>query len=473
MHPGLIVPAIICGGSGTRLWPLSRESGPKQFASLTGGLSTFQQALQLVADPALFARPIVVTNSEFRFTVADQIQSCGYQADILLEPMGRDSGPAICVATELASRRDPAALVLALAADHMIRDAEGFHTACRQAMEVANAGRIVTFGIAPTAPATNFGYIKRGAAIAKSQAFAVDAFVEKPNAETATRYVAEGYLWNSGNFLFRADIMLAEVARFEPEMRSIARLSIDGLNADLDFQRLPERVFNEAPKKSIDYAVMERTSLAAVLAVHFGWSDVGTWGALWHELEHDAAGNAVEGPTVLLDTRNSLVHSDETILTTVVGVDDIVVVATSDAVLVVPRNKSEAVKELVATLKTRNRREATEHRRVYRPWGYYQGVDAGPRYQVKRIVVKPGGKLSLQKHFHRAEHWVVVRGTAEVICNDDTRMVHENESIYLPIGAIHRLANPGQMPLELIEVQVGSYLGEDDILRFDDVYRRS
>lgn len=267
--------------------------------------------------------------------------------------------------------------------------------------------------------------------------------------------------------------MLAEIGRFEPEMRSAARLSIDGLIADLDFQRLPEHVFAKMPKKSIDYAVMERTSLAAVLPVAFGWSDVGTWGTLWHELDHDAAGNAVEGPAVLLDTRNSLVHSDETILTAVVGLDEIIVIATTDAVLVVPKSKSEQVKELVQTLKQRNHREAVEHRRIYRPWGYYQGVDAGPRYQVKRIMVKPEGKLSLQKHFHRAEHWVVVKGTAEVVCNQETRIVHENESIYLPIGSIHRLTNPGKIPLELIEVQVGSYLGEDDILRFDDVYQRN
>ena len=462
----------MCGGSGTRLWPLSRETRPKQFFELTGGLSTFQQVLQRVRDPKIFTRPIVVTNSEFRFTVADQIQTCGCEADILLEPMARDSGPAICVASELAGRRDPQALVLVLASDHIVRDDEEFRASCLKALEAASAGRIVTFGVRPTSPATSYGYIKPGASLPGTAAFAVEKFVEKPNAEIAAGYVKDGYLWNSGNFLFRADTMLSEIARFEPEMHAIAKAAIDGLVVDLDFQRLPESVFGTAPKKSIDYAVMERTALAAVLPVSFGWSDIGSWASLWQELDRDADGNAVSGPAVLLDTRNSLVRSDETILTTVIGVEDIIVVATSDAVLVVPKNQSEKVKDLVAVLKAKKHPEATEHRRIYRPWGYYQGVDAGARYQVKRIVVKPGGKLSLQKHHHRAEHWVVVKGAAEVTRDQETRIVHENESIYLPIGSMHRLANPGRIPLELIEVQVGSYLGEDDILRFEDIYHR-
>jgi len=468
----LIVPVIICGGSGTRLWPLSRETRPKQFFPLTGGLSTFQQVLQRVSDSALFARPIVVTNSEFRFTVADQVQTCGCQADILLEPVGRDSGPAICVAAELAGRRDPGARVLVVAADHLIRDAQAFRDACKAALPAADQGRIVTFGVKPAGPATSYGYIKPAGQLPGCEAFAVEAFVEKPDAATAARYVADGYLWNSGNFLFRADVLLGQVEQFEPQMRATAREAIDGLISDLDFLRLPERVFAQAPKKSIDYMVMERTPLAAVLPVSFSWSDIGSWGSLWQELEHDTEGNAADGPVVLMNTRNSLVRSDETVLTTVVGLEDVVVVATSDAVLVTSRAQSEAVKELVQKLKSGNYREATEHRRVHRPWGYYQGIDAGPRYQVKRIVVKPAGKLSLQKHFHRAEHWVVVKGTAEVVVNDDTRIVYENESVYLPIGSTHRLTNPGKIPLEMIEVQVGSYLGEDDILRFEDIYSR-
>jgi mannose-1-phosphate guanylyltransferase/mannose-6-phosphate isomerase len=473
MDPSLITPVIICGGTGTRLWPLSRESQPKQFIPLGGGASTFQQVLARVSEPGIFGRPIIVTNVEFRFTVADQLQRSGVEADIVLEPAGRDSGPAIAVATEFASRRDPEAVLMVLAADHIVRDVDGFRRACQDALKPAASGHLVTFGVHPSAPATSYGYIRPGAKLAGSLAHAVAAFVEKPDQATAARYVAEGCLWNSGNFLFRADRMLDELAQFEPQMLAAAKSSVDGLVHDLDFLRLPEKAFMQAPKKSIDYAVMERTAHAAVLPVDFGWSDIGSWGALWKELDHDQAGNTVDGPTALIETHNSLVFSDETVLTAVVGLDDVVVVTTSDAVLVVPKDQSEKVKDLVTALKSSARREATEHRRIHRPWGYYQGVDAGPRYQVKRIVVKPGGRLSLQKHHHRAEHWVVVKGTAEVIVNDDTRTVHENESVYVPIGSVHRLANPGKIPLELIEVQVGSYLGEDDIVRFDDIYKRT
>jgi mannose-1-phosphate guanylyltransferase/mannose-6-phosphate isomerase len=473
MGPQMITPVIICGGSGTRLWPLSRESQPKQFIPLIGGLSTFQQVLRRVDDATLFGRIIVITNAEFRFAVAEQIRMSGITADILLEPMGRDSGPAIAVATEFASRRDPSAILLVLAADHVVRDTAGFRSACREAAKGAAAGRIVTFGVRPNAPVTSYGYIKPAARIPGTAAFAVDRFVEKPDMAMATKYVQDGYLWNSGNFMFRADVMLEELDQFEPEMRAVARAAIDAVAPDLDFLRLPEAIFATAPRKSIDFAVMERTSRAAVLPVDFGWSDIGSWGALWEELERDVAGNAVEGPAMLLDTRNSLVHSDETIITSVIGLDDIVVVSTPDSVLVVPKNQSEKVKDLVLALKKDNRREAIEHRRIFRPWGYYQGVDVGARHQVKRIVVNPGGKLSLQKHHHRSEHWVVVKGTAEVTIDAEVRTIHENESIYVPIGSKHRLANPGKISLELIEVQVGSYFGEDDIIRFDDVYHRT
>ncbi len=471
--PKLITPVIVCGGTGTRLWPLSRESRPKQFMPLMGDLSTFQQVLRRVDDPAIFGRPIVVTNVEFRFAVAEQILATGHAADILLEPQGRDSGPAIAVAAELASRSDPSAVLLVLAADHVMQDTQGFRTACKNALGQAAAGRIVTFGVLPDSPMTAYGYIKPGEPLGQSPVFAVEAFVEKPDTATATKYMNEGYLWNSGNFLFRADVMLAEIAKFEPAMRAAAAASIDALAKDLDFLRLPEKEFLASPKKSIDFAVMERTALAAVLPVSFGWSDVGTWSALWKELHHDSEHNAVDGPVVLVETRNSLVFSDESILTSVIGIDDIIVVATPDSVLVVPKEHSEKVKQLVDLLKKEKRREATEHRRMYRPWGYYQGVDVGPRYQVKRIVVNPGGKLSLQKHHHRSEPWIVVKGTAEITIGDGLRRVHENESIYVPIGSKHRLANPGKIPLELIEVQVGSYFGEDDIIRFDDVYHRA
>jgi mannose-1-phosphate guanylyltransferase/mannose-6-phosphate isomerase len=300
----------------------------------------------------------------------------------------------------------------------------------------------------------------------------VDAFVEKPDAATAAGYVADHYLWNSGNFLFHAATMLGEISRFEPEMAEAAKAAVAGLTRDLDFLRLAVEPFARAPKKSIDYAVMERTKLAAVVPADLGWSDIGSWSTVWDVLDRDAAGNATEGPVVTLDTRNSLVRSDESLLTTVVGLDDVIVVSTADAVLVAARNKAEQVKALVEELKVQNHRAAVEHRRIYRPWGHYQDIDIAGRYRVKRIVVKSGSKLSLQKHFHRSEHWVVVHGTAEVTVGNDVRTVHENESIYIPIGSVHRLANPGKIPLELIEVQVGSYLGEDDIVRLDDVYGR-
>jgi mannose-1-phosphate guanylyltransferase/mannose-6-phosphate isomerase len=301
----------------------------------------------------------------------------------------------------------------------------------------------------------------------------VESFVEKPDAATARRYIADGYLWNSGNFVFRADVMLGEVARFEPDIAKAAAAAVGAMTRDLDFQRLPAEAFAQAPKKSIDYAVMERTERAAVVPVDCGWSDVGSWSAVWDVLDHDADGNSATGSVVFRDSRNSLAHSGEAMLTAVVGMDDVIVVTTPDAVLVTSRNKAEQVKDLVEELKAQSREQAVSHLRVYRPWGYYEGVDAGARYQVKRIVVNPSAMLSLQKHFHRSEHWVVVHGSAEVTVGSDVRIIHENESIYIPIGSVHRLANPGKIPLELIEVQVGSYLGEDDIVRLTDQYGRN
>jgi len=462
----------MCGGAGTRLWPVSRESMPKQFVPLIGDRSTFQQTLQRIADRTLFARPIVITNTDFRFIVAEQLRELGLEADIVLEPARRDSGPAVAVAAALAAQRDPAAIVLVLAADHIVRKGEAFVAACRAAAAAAAAGRIVTFGIRPSGPATSYGYIRPGAKLGGGAALAVEAFVEKPDAATAARYVADRYLWNSGNFMFRADVMLDEIARFEPAIAEAARAAVAEMTRDLDFLRLAAEPFARAPRKSIDYAVMERTQLAAVVQADMGWSDVGSWDAVWDNLEHDAAGNAVSGSAVVLDSRNSLVRSEDSMLTAVVGIDNAIVVATGDAVLVAARDRAENVKALVEQLKAQNRREAVEHRRIYRPWGYYQSVDSGARYQVKRIMVKPGARLSLQKHFHRAEHWVVVKGTAEVTVGEDLRTIHENEAVYIPIGGVHRLANPGKIPLELIEVQVGSYLGEDDIERLDDIYGR-
>jgi mannose-1-phosphate guanylyltransferase/mannose-6-phosphate isomerase len=386
--------------------------------------------------------------------------------------MRRDSGPAVAAATAIALQRDPQAVVLALAADHIILDVDKFRATCIAGRAAAEAGHIVTFGIKPSEPKTSYGYIRPGAAIDGTQVHRVARFVEKPDAATANKYVREGYLWNSGNFLFRADMLLAELARFEPEMAAAIESAVSNATTDLGFLRLEPQAFARAPQKSIDYAVMEKTDHAAVIAGDFRWSDIGSWDALFDVRPRDAEGNIMQGPVVTMDVRNCIVHSDGR-LTTMVGVEDLVVVSTSDAVMVVPRARAQEVKELAAHLKAGNRPEASVHKRVHRPWGYYESIDMGERFQVKRIVVIPGGMLSLQRHRHRAEHWVVVRGTAEVTIGEQRKAVHENESVYIPIGSAHRLGNSGKIPLELIEVQTGSYLGEDDIERIEDVYKRT
>jgi mannose-1-phosphate guanylyltransferase / mannose-6-phosphate isomerase len=467
-----ILPVIMCGGSGTRVWPESRESRPKQFISLIGERSTFQSIVRVLGDRTIFAEPIVVTNVDYRFLVAEQLEEIGAGATIVLEPARRDSGPAVAIAATLAARSDPEAIVAVLAADHVFRDGALFASLCQEAGLAAAGGSIVTFGITPDHPATGYGYIRAGAPIdAAGKVRKVEAFVEKPDAPTAQRFVDEGYLWNSGNFIFRADVMLGELGRFEPEMASAAAGAVERARADLGFLLLDAERFAKAPKKSIDYAVMERTDKAAVIAADVGWSDVGLWSTVWRLSQRDADGNSLRGKAVAVDSHNVLVRAGDQ-LTAVVGLDNVIVVTTPDAVLVADSRQSDKIKQLVDRLKAEKRPEATEHKRAYRPWGYYQSVDEGARYQVKRIVVKPGGRLSLQKHFHRAEHWIVVRGTAEVVRNGETHHVHENESIYLPIGCEHRLTNPGKINLELIEVQTGSYLGEDDIIRIEDVYNR-
>jgi mannose-1-phosphate guanylyltransferase / mannose-6-phosphate isomerase len=467
-----IVPAILCGGAGSRLWPASRESMPKQFISLVGELSTFQAAAQRVDDPALFDRPLVLSHNDGRFIVAEQLKAIGIDADIVLEPTRRDSAAAVAVAAYRAAQRDPKALVLIMAADHVIGDADAFRQSCRRAAAAAEAGYIMTLGVEPTHPAEGYGYISRGAPIGGSGAFAVEKFVEKPKAEAASRYLEAGYLWNSGYFLFRADTMIAELEAHAPAVAKAARAALERAVVDLDFVRLDQAAFAGAPKISIDFAVMERTAKAGVFPVSFAWSDIGNWDAIWEVSPHDADGNATRGRVETWRTRNSLIHSED-VLTTVVGLDDVVVVAAPDAVLVASRKEAGAVKDLVNQMKDKAVPEVEAHLRMYRPWGWYQRVDLGQRFQVKRIMVKPGERLSLQKHFHRAEHWVVVRGTAEVTVNENVTLVHENEAVYIPIGAVHRLANPGRIPLELIEVQVGSYTGEDDIVRLNDVYGRS
>jgi mannose-1-phosphate guanylyltransferase / mannose-6-phosphate isomerase len=466
-----IVPLLLAGGTGTRLWPVSRDTMPKQFLPLVGNRSTYQEALARVKREDLFAPPIVMTSDDFRFFARRQAEEIGVDATIVLEPMRRDSGPAIAAGAVLAQERDPQAIVLALAADHVILDIDLFHTACLAGGEAAAGGAIVTFGIQPTAPRTSYGYIKRGEALGTPGIHKVDAFVEKPDARKAARYVSDGYLWNSGNFLFRADTLLAELARLEPTMGEAVAAAVAEATRDLGFVRLDSAAFARAPQKSIDYAVMEKTDRAAVVEGRFRWSDIGSWDAVFDIAPRDKTGNVLTGPVAALDTQNCIVHTEGQ-LAALVGVKDLVVVTTPDAVLVLPRERAEDVKKLVGLLKEEGRPEACNHRRVYRPWGHYDSVDNGDRFQVKRIVVTPGGRLSLQKHLHRAEHWVVVRGTAEVSIAGAVHVLHENQSTYIPMGSVHRLANPGKIPLELIEVQTGSYLGEDDIIRLDDIYRR-
>jgi mannose-1-phosphate guanylyltransferase/mannose-6-phosphate isomerase len=467
-----IVPVIMCGGSGTRMWPESRESFPKQFIPLVGDRSTFQMIVSVLGDTRAFAQPIVITNAEYRFRVAEQLHEIGAEATIILEPTRRDSGPAVAVATVLASLNAPQGVVAVLAADHVFRDAALFVRLCEEAGVAAAAGSIVTFGIKPDHPATGYGYIRPGAPLdEQGRVRKVAAFVEKPEAEVAARFVADGYLWNSGNFIFRADVMLEELRAFEPQMTSAAEAAVRTARKDLGFLLLDAKSFEDAPKKSIDYAVMERTTKAAVIEADVGWSDVGLWSTVWTLSDRDVSGNSLRGDAVAIDSTNNLVRSHDR-LTALVGINNAIVVTTQDAVLVVDQSQAGKVKQLVEKLKIMKRPEATEHKRSYRPWGYYQSVDQGARYQVKRIVVKPGGRLSLQKHFHRAEHWIVVHGTAEVTRNSEVLHVHENESVYLPIGCEHRMANPGKIPLELIEVQTGSYLGEDDIIRIEDIYNR-
>jgi mannose-1-phosphate guanylyltransferase/mannose-6-phosphate isomerase len=466
-----IIPLVLAGGAGTRLWPVSRDAMPKQFLPLVGEKSTYQQALMRVSSPELFGPPIVMTSDAFRFFARRQAEEIGIDATVVLEPVRRDSGPAIAAGAAFARSRDPDAIVLAIAADHVILDTDLFHAACRAGRDAAAQGHIVTFGIHPTAPKTSYGYVRRGDALGIDGVSRVAAFVEKPDAATAAGYVAQGYLWNSGNFLFRADALLAELARFEPAMAEAVEDAVRAAAIDLGFVRLDDQAFGRATQKSIDYAVMEKTDRAAVVEGRFRWSDIGSWDAVFDVAPRDEGGNATSGPALAVDAKGCVVHAEGR-LTAVLGVEDLIVVSTPDAVLVLPRRRAEEVKSLVAELQRRGRAEAKEHRRVHRPWGYYESVDGGERFQVKRIVVAPGGKLSLQKHHHRAEHWVVVRGTAEVTVGDEVRTVHENESIYIPIGSLHRLANPGRIGLELIEVQTGSYLGEDDIVRLDDVYNR-
>jgi mannose-1-phosphate guanylyltransferase / mannose-6-phosphate isomerase len=466
-----IIPLIMCGGAGTRLWPASREVRPKQFLSLFGARSTFQDTLIRVSEAALFERPIIITNAAYRFMVLEQLAEIGIEADVLLEPMRRDSGPAIAAGAAFAQVRDEAAVVLALAADHVVGDTAAFIAACREGLVAAENGRIVTFGVKPERAATEYGYISPGDVVS-GEVRAVAKFVEKPDQAKATDYIKAGYLWNSGNFMFRASVLLDEYRNVDAASVQAVSDAVTKAGRDLGFITLDPEAFGSAKAISIDYAVMEKTARAAVVPVSCGWSDVGSWYAVWELSDKDAQGNAAQGTAVFEDSRNCNVATDKA-LVALEGVDDLVVVATQDAVLVSRQKDANGLKRLVAKLKTVSPQITEDHLKVHRPWGSYQSVDTGERHQVKRIVVRPGQRLSLQKHYHRSEHWIVVSGAARVTINDLVKTVHENESIYIPIGAVHRLENPGKILLELIEVQTGSYLGEDDIIRIEDDYRRS
>ena len=466
-----IIPLIMCGGAGTRLWPASREVRPKQFLPLFGSRSTFQDTLLRVSDASLFDRPIVITNASYRFMVLEQLAEIGIEADVILEPMRRDSGPAIAAGAVFAQNRANEAIVLALAADHVVQDKAAFVAACREGLTAASAGRIVTFGVKPERPATEYGYISLGEVIS-GEVHAVARFVEKPDAVKAADYVNSSYLWNSGNFMFPATVLLDEYRKVDAASVEAVSNAVTNAGRDLGFVTLEPEAFGSAKAISIDYAVMEKTSRAAVVPVSCGWSDVGSWHAVWELSEKDAQGNAAHGAAVFEDSRNCNVTTDSA-LVALEGVDDLVVVATADAVLVSRQKDANGLKRLVTKLKAVAPKVTEEHLKVHRPWGSYQSVDNGERHQVKRIVVKPGGRLSLQKHHHRAEHWIVVRGAARVTVNETVKTVHENESIYIPMGAVHRMENPGKIMLELIEVQTGSYLGEDDIIRIEDDYQRS
>lgn len=469
-----IVPVILSGGSGTRLWPVSRKSFPKQFWPLISERSMLADTALRAATPQ-FTTPIVVTNQEHRFVVAEQLRNAGIRgAQILLEPTGRNSAPAIAAAALLAAESDPAAILWIMAADSSISDLDALAEAVKSAAAAARSGYFVTFGMQPTAPEIGYGYIKQGPALdGLPGVFKLEQFIEKPDAATAAMLIQKSEnLWNSGMFMFSAAVLLEEMERLAPDVLDAVRAAMLTRTTDLDFIRLGTEAFEAAPDISIDYAIAEKTDKAVVVPAAIGWSDVGSWSALAEIAPKDPDGNYALGDVVLEDTHNSYARSDG-IVTALLGVRDLVVVTTQDAVLVAHKDEAQNVKKIVEKLKKLKRKEADTHNRTYRPWGFYESLIQGDRFQVKRIVVWPGQKLSLQKHYHRAEHWVVVAGCASVTCDAEIRTVNENESIYLPLGCIHRMENPGKIPLTVIEVQSGPYLGEDDIVRFEDTYGRN
>jgi mannose-1-phosphate guanylyltransferase/mannose-1-phosphate guanylyltransferase/mannose-6-phosphate isomerase len=472
--PQRIIPVILSGGTGTRLWPVSRQTFPKQFWPLISGKSMLMETALRAATPE-FAAPVIVTNQDHRFVVAEQLREAGIEgARILLEPKGRNSAPAIAAAALLAAETNPDAVLWIMAADAAIADQQALGQAVKRGAAAAAAGYFVTFGMRPTAPETGYGYIAQGAAMLELDGvFKLDRFIEKPSADKAAKLLqSDRNLWNSGMFMFTASLLLAELEQHAPEVLKAVRAAMDSSTADLDFIRLGTAAFEASPNISIDYAVAEKTDKAVVVPAAIGWSDVGSWSALAEIADKDAHGNVGIGDVCIEDSENCYARSDGTI-TALLGVKDLVVVTTQDAVLVAHKDHTQNVKKIVDRLKREGRAEADTHNRIYRPWGFYERLILGDRFQVKRIVVLPGHKLSLQKHFHRAEHWVVVTGCASVTCDQEVTMVRENESIYLPLGAIHRMENPGRIPLTVIEVQSGPYLGEDDIVRYEDTYGRA
>ncbi len=467
----MIIPVIMAGGTGSRLWPLSRDLMPKQFLKLDGDTTMLQATVQRLQGLDALA-PLVICNEEHRFIAAEQMRQINQlDHNIILEPVGRNTAPAIALAAMTAIKKGQDPLLLVLAADHIISDSEEFRQVVAQASEFAAADNLVTFGIVATGPETGYGYIKRG--VEKSGAYSVQQFVEKPDLETAKSYVSSGeYYWNSGMFIFKASVYLAELKQHRPDIYAACEQAMAEVDPDLDFIRVNKEAFLACPDDSIDYAVMEKTTKAVVVPLNAGWSDVGSWSSLWDVTAKDENNNVHKGDVLSVASKHNYVFA-ETGLVATVGLENIIVVQTKDAVLVAAKDKVQDVKSIVQQLKGAGRTEHRIHREVYRPWGKYDSIDNGARYQVKRITVKPGEKLSIQMHHHRAEHWIVVSGTANVTVDGKDTLMSENQSIYIPLGAIHALENPGKIPLELIEVQSGSYLGEDDIVRFSDRYGRA
>ena len=470
----MLHPVVLSGGSGTRLWPLSRQNQPKQFLSLLGDRSLFQETILRASSLPGSQPPVTVCSEDHRFMVGEQLQAVGVvSGGILLEPVARNTAPAIALAALHVLARDPAATLLVLPADHLIEDVAAFREAVASASRLGEDGWLVAFGIRPDYAETGYGYILRGEAL-DADGYRIGRFVEKPDLATAERYVADGgYGWNSGMFLFNAATYLDELARHAPDILAAARKAYAAADADLDFTRVGRDEFAASPSDSIDYAVMERTDRAAVVPVSCGWSDIGSWSSLWSVAERDASGNRHEGDVISVDSTGSLVRASERRLIATIGIEDLVIIDTADATLVARKDRVQDVKLVVDALKAAGRQEHLFHRKVYRPWGSYDAIGVGDRFQVKKIVVKPGAALSLQQHQHRAEHWIVVSGVAEVTCDERVFELHENQSTYIPLGSVHRLRNRGSVPVELIEVQSGSYLGEDDIVRLEDVYGRS